>query len=148
MHMAIQKVAHRHPVDDAPLTFGDLWGAPGSPQALLGVPVGSELRSINLEVYTTNLDHGRPYRFPIDEEGDRALYFRVDDLAPYFPARASASRRALFALPGARPGARSIAGEVPADLRRLPRRELPLVVAVRHGDELPPGSSRPCRFGP
>jgi len=139
MHMAIQKVAHRHPVDDAPLTFGDLWGAPGSPQALLGVPVGSELRSINLEVYTTNLDHGRPYRFPIDEEGDCGpLYFRVDDLAPYFPARVL-QHLVGHSLPYQvlDPARDPSPEKVPADLRRLPRRELPLVVAVRMAMSFP-----------
>lgn len=140
MHLAIQKAAGRHPVDDAPVTFADLWNAPGSPHALLDVPVvDGEPRSINLEVYATNLNHGRPYRFPLDEEGDSGpLYFRADELAPYFPARVL-QHLLGHSLPYAPldPLRDPPASEVRAGLRRLPREQLPIVVAARMAMSFP-----------
>ena len=50
-----------------PLTFGDLQSAPAMP----GEPP-LEGSAINLEVMTTNLTHGRPYRIPFDS---RVFYF-------------------------------------------------------------------------
>lgn len=50
---------------DLPLTFGEL-----------------EDRDIFLKMVTTNLTHGRPYHFPLD---DRTLYFRVEDMERLFP---------------------------------------------------------------
>ncbi|HEU0199650.1 MAG TPA: patatin-like phospholipase family protein, partial [Burkholderiaceae bacterium] len=87
MHVAIQEAAGRHPIDDPPLTFKDLWDAPGNPADVLGYKGnGDDWRSINLEVYATNLAHGRPYRFPLDEEDDMGrLFFRIDELENYFP---------------------------------------------------------------
>ncbi len=55
-----------------PLTFGHLWNQ---------TEPGGE-RLINLEMMTTNLTHGRPYRLPFDE---RIFYFREDDFRKLFP---------------------------------------------------------------
>ena len=52
---------------DRPLTFADLRGA-----------------GLNLEMMTTNLTHGRPYRLPL--EGKR-FFFTVDDMRRLFPER-------------------------------------------------------------
>lgn len=67
---------------DRPLTFGDLWKAPGGPQA----PPGSTAppRSIDLEMFTTNLSHGRPYTFPHFEPTAR-LFYNPEELTPYLP---------------------------------------------------------------
>ena len=43
-------------------------------------------RSINLEIYATNLAHGRPYRFPLEEADDMGrLFFCIEEMATYFP---------------------------------------------------------------
>jgi deferrochelatase/peroxidase EfeB/predicted acylesterase/phospholipase RssA len=87
LHGSIQLAAGRNPIDDQPLTFADLRDAPGRATDVLGQSnVGDAPPSINLQVYSTNLAHGRPYRFPLDAADDMGrLFFRVDDLKPYFP---------------------------------------------------------------
>ncbi|MDO9258893.1 MAG: patatin-like phospholipase family protein [Polaromonas sp.] len=95
LHDTIQQAAGRTP-GDPPLTFGDLWNAPGFP------PEGSTLqptvppKSIHLQMFTTNLSHGRPYVLPF-EEGDpqrnqdqhaatqQRLFYRQEELARYLP---------------------------------------------------------------
>lgn len=57
---------------DHPLTFGDLWGSDNP---------ATEKR-INLEMMTTSLTHGRPYRLPFDQ---RIFYFREDEFRMLFP---------------------------------------------------------------
>ena len=78
LHELIQRAAGL-PLDK-PLTFGDLWGAPGGPAPLGTAPV----RSIDLQMFTTNLSHGRPYMFPHVEPTAR-LFYRPADLKPYLP---------------------------------------------------------------
>ena len=87
LHASIQAAAGRHPINDDPLTFQDLWDAPGSPNNVLGLNAGGPAaRSIVLEVYATNLAHGRPYRFPLDDADDMGqLFFREKDMLDYFP---------------------------------------------------------------
>lgn len=53
-----------------PLTFGDLWGP------------DDEAKRINLELMTTNLTFGRPYRLPFDTD---IFLFREGDLQERFP---------------------------------------------------------------
>ncbi|MFK7966598.1 MAG: patatin-like phospholipase family protein, partial [Burkholderiaceae bacterium] len=53
---------------DNPLTFGDLWEAPDAPQELSTLATPKGVRSIDLRMYATNLSHGRPYVFPLDEQ--------------------------------------------------------------------------------
>ena len=55
-----------------PLTFGDLWGPDHNNQ---------ELR-INLQMMTTNLTTGRPYRLPFDQ---RIFYFDTSEWNKFFP---------------------------------------------------------------
>lgn len=45
-----------------PLTFGDLWG--------LNEVEDAGQREVNLEMMTTNLTHGRPYRLPFRNDAD------------------------------------------------------------------------------
>jgi hypothetical protein len=63
-----------------PLTFGDLWSAPpaGSP------PSAGTQRSINLEMVTTCLTLGRPFRLPL-ETGE--FFFLPQEMARFFPER-------------------------------------------------------------
>jgi predicted acylesterase/phospholipase RssA len=56
------------------LTFGDLWG--GAERA--------KDREVNLEMMTTSLTEGRPYRLPF--AGDR-FWFHPDEMRDLFPAR-------------------------------------------------------------
>ncbi len=110
-----------------PLTFGDLWqiGPGGDKNAPADDP---KQRRINLEVITTNLNQGRPYRLPIDVEH---LYFHPRELADVFSPRIIA-----FLVAHARPATErterlhAIAakhGIVPLPLPA----DLPVAVAVR-----------------
>jgi len=110
-----------------PLTFADLWGARTAEDARR-LAADASGRRINLEVITTNLTQGRPYRLPFESE---RLYFDPRELSALFSKRvveflerrsrarlgregrldAAAERRGLLPLPS------------PADL--------PVVVAVR-----------------
>ena len=66
-----------------PLTFADLWGARTEAECrrLEGDGAG---RLINLEVMTTNLTQGRPYRLPFESHD---LFFDPKDLAHLFSPR-------------------------------------------------------------
>lgn len=75
---------------DHPLTFGDLWSVSGG-DLLKAAPDSDiererdaerEARDINLEMITTNLAHGRPYRFPFETN---LFYFDPTDFARLFP---------------------------------------------------------------
>jgi hypothetical protein len=57
-----------------PLTFGDLWGS-SDPMAE---------RRLNLEMMTTNLTQGRPYRLPFDTD---AFFFDPAEFSKLFPKR-------------------------------------------------------------
>jgi hypothetical protein len=82
------------PRNGTPLTFGMLWDAPGFPPPWLHVAEGTTTRSIDLQMFSTNLGHGRPYIFPLPEvdasqshfrDRDR-LFFCAQELARYLPA--------------------------------------------------------------
>ncbi|HLY01624.1 MAG TPA: hypothetical protein VKR56_03920 [Candidatus Cybelea sp.] len=66
-------------VAKTPLTFGMLWDPLGE-RAPTDKPPAE--RAINLEMITTSLTMGRPFRFPCSTAG---LYFREDDLKGYVP---------------------------------------------------------------
>lgn len=92
LHRLIQRAAGRAE-HELPLTFGDLWDAPGFPVGHFKVPPGTTRKSINLEMFSTNLGHGRPYIFPLTEPEtgktrfrarDR-LFFSRKDMARYMP---------------------------------------------------------------
>lgn len=59
-----------------PLTFGDLWGA--DPAA----DEDESRREINLEMMTSGITHGRPYRVT---KLRRDLFFNVNQMLEYFP---------------------------------------------------------------
>ena len=77
-----------------PLTFADLWGEEvaveyRAAQAKGGLSVAEQVRlrakrEINLEMMTTDLSHGRPWRLPTDE---RVLSFCPWELRRLFPKR-------------------------------------------------------------
>jgi deferrochelatase/peroxidase EfeB/predicted acylesterase/phospholipase RssA len=133
LHGSIQLAAGRNPIDDQPLTFADLRDAPGRAIDVLGQSnIGDAPPSINLQVYSTNLAHGRPYRFPLDPADDMGrLFFRVNDLKPYFPkpvlnhlvGYARPYRQQTFSDP-------KVSAETGQYLE-LPTDQLPIVVAAR-----------------
>ena len=67
-----------------PLTFGDLWHA-GIVPSVNGFSDAPADRAIQLQMYTTCLTHGRPYRLPF-ERPDTIFYFRRSDFDKLFPA--------------------------------------------------------------
>jgi len=119
----LDRIAGQSP--SAPLTFGDLWSAPpvGHP------PSAGTQRSINLEMVTTCLTLGRPFRLPMETE---EFFFDKEELSGFFPDRivrfmVERSRRP----DGAEPSAASDR-VVPERLLPLPSMaDLPVVVAVR-----------------
>lgn len=78
VHETIADIADRDPVEDPPLTFGELWGQGGRADA-----------AINLEMMTTSLTQGRPIAIPFEEAGLRGYgqyYFDPDEFRRLFPA--------------------------------------------------------------
>jgi hypothetical protein len=67
-----------------PLIFADLWNPRSDPNH------PSDVREVNLEMMTTNLTHGRPYRLPFRYDDDlkenHLFYFREDEFRRLFPA--------------------------------------------------------------
>jgi predicted acylesterase/phospholipase RssA len=130
LHELIQITAGRDPHDDPPLTFEDLWNAPGFPPPWLQGVVRSPVRSINLQVFTTNLTHGRPYHLPMDDASSR-LFFKARELEKYFPAEVVQhmvkNSQPYRAVSPTDPDP----SKVDAELRELPGGQLPIVVAAR-----------------
>ena len=125
--------------NDPPLTFRDLWTAPaypGAERSTCGRDDPPSQRSINLQMLTTNVTHGRPYRLPMVDNTSR-LFFRPKELEDYFPpcvlhalvesSQRYAPRDAL-GNPGRDP---SPAEETTKGLLELPAEDLPVVVAAR-----------------
>lgn len=96
MHERIQTLAGLD-ADGAPLTFADLWGVTETEpaarhHALVACSREPERRAVDLQVMTTDLTHGRPWRLPAPfrryapnlEFGGELLY-RPDELSRYFP---------------------------------------------------------------
>lgn len=120
LHKGIQAASGREL--DKPLTFRDLWDAPGGPDLDLYCDGRIEPpKSIALQMMSTNLTHGRACGFPLTHNSER-LYFLEADLAPYFPA--SVMRHLCACSP--------VLDDYPElGLRELPKGELPVLVATR-----------------
>lgn len=137
LHKGIQASAGLDINTDAPLTFRDLWTAPAHPGAAsveCGDDDAEEGRSINLQMITTNLTHGRPYRLPLNDTTSR-LFYKREELEDYFPKcvlDALDDRSKPYAPVDKRPGFEPAAHHpTAAGLRELPRGDLPIVVAAR-----------------
>lgn len=111
-----------------PLTFADLWRT-ASEADKRAFAADSRLRRINLEVMTTNLTHGRPYRLPVD--ADR-LYFRRAELEDVFSKRLL-DFMVLHARPATGPESERLHAIAAAQgLTPLPLpADLPVAVAIR-----------------
>lgn len=83
LHALIQNLAGK-PLDQ-PLTFEDLWHAPGFPPPWLCLPGNLPVRSIDLRMFTTNLSVGRPFILPLSDETCR-LFYQPHELRKYLPA--------------------------------------------------------------
>lgn len=70
------------PMTDGPLTFGDLYNA----RPLSGDPRAHDrnYRAVNLEMMTSALNLGRPFRLPF-RDPDRVFYFSKEDFGKLFP---------------------------------------------------------------
>ena len=137
LHRLIQACAGRTQPDAPPLTFDDLCDAPGFPPAWLpadSLPPSQRRRSIDLQMYATNLAHGRPYRFPAVPADDMGrLFFKPAELEPYFP-KAVISHLVGYAVPyKPNPSSRSDppVANVASDILELPQGKLPIVFAAR-----------------
>jgi predicted acylesterase/phospholipase RssA len=119
LHEGIQAAAGK-PLDQ-PLTFKDLWEAPGGPSIETPLPPSRQrnVRSIDLRTITTNLTHARPYEFPQTDD-DAELYFEPAELRNFFPAAVVDYLE-------------QVADRVPREpsLRKLPKDRLPVIIAAR-----------------
>lgn len=79
LHEGIQKAAQL-PLHK-PLTFGELWRAPGGPMDERGNNVD---KSIDLRMITTCLSQGRIYELP-QKHSDTPIMFRLSELKAFFP---------------------------------------------------------------
>ena len=143
LHEQIQKAAGRT-VEDAVLTFGDLWGIDpdldptARREAALALCRDAGARTVDLQMMTTDLTHGLPLRLPSGWHRDGAtsdpamddgggLVFDPEELRGYFPKRVV---RHLAERGGVIGGDRT--GWYPEGWRRFPLAEdLPVVVAAR-----------------
>ena len=134
LHDVIQEVAGRGP-DDAPLTFDELARAPGSPRAALGAGGSNADEGISLQMFSANVTHGRPYRFPL-QDGEE-LYFMPSQLRRVLPARVVDH---LLTACKARPDAcwKADSGRPEEQARwRLPGRDMPVILAARMSVSFP-----------
>ena len=90
LHDHIQRAAGLGP-HDGPLTFGMLWKAPGMPAEWTAA--NPQIRSIDLQMFSTNLSQGRPYLFPLAAKStdtgplraDDRLFFKAAEIGRYLP---------------------------------------------------------------
>jgi hypothetical protein len=102
------------------LTFKDLHDAP-RPNDVTNTP-----RAVNLEMMTTNLTHGRPYRLPFSQDSGARFYFAPSEWLDFFPPDIVEYLKSLTPAGATLP--RSSEG---LDLYQVPFADLPVVVAVR-----------------
>lgn len=123
--------------DDAPLTFGDLWGTPDDADSDPGWDVAA--RAVNLEMITTDLTHGRPLRLPVPFEPRtqqpveaQGLVFNPDELRRFFPASVVGHMEAWTAPEGDKRAAHLDKVDPSGRMHPFPLgADLPVVVAAR-----------------
>lgn len=120
VHGVVQQVAGRG-VDGTPLTFGDLWSAPGPD----GSPASDDTaRSIELAMIASDISRNRTVQLPFIE-APSPLYADLRELAHYFPKEIVAWMRD-------RPGDYEPDVERRDQVIRLPHpTDLPIVFAAR-----------------
>ncbi|HTR74381.1 MAG TPA: patatin-like phospholipase family protein [Solirubrobacterales bacterium] len=134
LHERIERCAgHRDRPADRPLTFGDLWCAPGE---TWDETKTEDDRQINLAMMTTNLVNRRGHTMPWDE---RDWYFSPAEFSKLFPAEVVQhmleNPRPVGGTPGKKSWADSLVGRGIAwrqGLRPLPEaKDMPVIVATR-----------------
>ena len=143
LHALIQRAAGLA-AHDPPLTFGMLWDAPGFPPPWMKLPALSNLRSIDLQMFSTNLGHGRPYIFPLapDDTGTsrfrtrERLFFCPVELEHYLPADVCAwmtsCARPYKMEPGRERSDPAEAEAIASGLLELPKpKDFPVILAAR-----------------
>ncbi len=133
LHHLIQSLAGL-PDEGPPLTFGDLWSAPGFPPKWLTPPANATVRSIDLRMFTTNLSTGRPFIFPLTGETCR-LFYLTDELRPFLPTpvfRWLVEHSRDYAPDSDRPGSDPPVDRAPKGLKELPDgKDFPILLAAR-----------------
>lgn len=142
LHQLIQTAACRGD-GEAPVSFADLHGAPGSPHQTLGDAGAQSRESIRLQMMAANVTLGEPVRFPREPE-DTPLYFRVGEMRRLFPKNVvdhMVAHATFYTGPATpvEPGAAQPVGWTGDDRRfySLPRLELPIIVAARMSVSFP-----------
>lgn len=85
MHRVVQSAAGRT-IDDAPLTFGELWSAPEAAGAKPGGNGPAAPRSIDLAMIASDISRNRTVQLPF-LESPSPIYADVETLRRYFPAK-------------------------------------------------------------
>ncbi|MGB0126613.1 MAG: patatin-like phospholipase family protein [Rhodocyclaceae bacterium] len=85
LHKLIQEAAGLNE-KAGPLTFGMLWNAPGFPPEWMNPKPQGTYRSIDLQVFSTNLAHGRPYIFPLCTPAKHGVHLRYQERLFFNPA--------------------------------------------------------------
>lgn len=125
LHSTLNRLAGRDPAGP-PLTFGELWDPRGfrPGHEVSELREAPEVRDVHLEMMTTCLSHGRPYRLPLDT---KIFYFDPEEMRRFFPEGVvqHLERHARELEPREE--------ELPlGNLRPLPEaRDLPVVLATR-----------------
>ncbi|HVE49798.1 MAG TPA: hypothetical protein VNG69_09310 [Casimicrobiaceae bacterium] len=109
--------------DGPPLTFRMLCDAPHFPPPWIA---DGRSASIDLQLMTTSLTHGRPLRLP-QMDRDFPLFFALDEMKRYFPGNVCSH---LEKHPGDAYELSQVVGNADA-LTPLPTLDLPVIVAVR-----------------
>lgn len=135
LHGLIQDIAGLP--HERPLTFADLWSAPGGPRDTLGDASPAAARSIDLRMFTANLSLGRPLLLP-QRDDEPTLYFRPSEMQRLFPEAVvefmkRRSTSCCEALAGVLEPHRDHPPPRGPDeaLYALPRGDLPVLVAAR-----------------
>jgi predicted acylesterase/phospholipase RssA len=149
LHGKLQRTAGREGA--GPLTFAQLWGVPDLPadpsdadraarlRRMVELSLDANSRTVDLQMMTTDLTHGRPMRLPAVyqrhnerlEEGG-GLFFEPGELAHFFPADVIAHLESCAAPVSEGTAAELARAGAPATLRHFPiGPDLPVVVATR-----------------
>lgn len=133
LHNLIQELAGLN-VEGPPLTFGDLWKAPGFPPDWIKPADGTVIRSIDLRMFTTSLSHGRPFVLPFTNETCRLFYLPAE-LKPLLPETVMKwmfEHSVDYAPDAGRPNSDPPVELAPKGLKELPSGEaFPVLLAAR-----------------
>jgi predicted acylesterase/phospholipase RssA len=139
LHHLIQDVAGLPA--ERPLTFADLWSAPGGPRETLADMSPAGARSIDLRMFTANASLGRPLLLP-QADDEPTLYFRPGEMRRLFPAAVvdfMMRQGGVYDGPAKVEEPSRNGPPLGADegFWTLPRRELPVLVAARMSVSFP-----------